>query len=92
MVFYFASVPSSNARVVGRMVGNLIKFAAQQTGLNFNSVHCIGFSVGGHLCSFLAKWMDEKIGRITGSLKIKFLIFIIYFFICSRFRSSRSNF
>ncbi|CAD5114435.1 DgyrCDS3567 [Dimorphilus gyrociliatus] len=59
-------VPSSNARVVGRMIGNIIKFAGQQTELDFDSVHCIGYSLGGQGCGFFGKWMDTKIGRITG--------------------------
>jgi hypothetical protein len=57
-------VPASNTRVVGRVVANYVRGLQ---GVQLDTVHCIGHSLGAHACGFFGKeFTGEKIGRISG--------------------------
>lgn len=55
---YFSA--ASNTRIVGEKIANLI----DTNRLDTSKVHCIGHSLGAHICGFASK--IKRIGRISG--------------------------
>ncbi|CAH1787740.1 unnamed protein product [Owenia fusiformis] len=54
---------ATNTQLVGHMIYSVLK----QKNVNMGNVHCIGHSLGAHVCGFLGKSAGEKtIGRISG--------------------------
>ncbi|XP_041981001.1 pancreatic lipase-related protein 2-like [Aricia agestis] len=52
--------------VVGRRLGQFLKFLSQVSGASYDKMHLIGFSLGAHLVGSAGKELDGKIARITG--------------------------
>ncbi|GFU26377.1 hypothetical protein NPIL_31891 [Nephila pilipes] len=57
---------ASNAYAVGFRVGEMIKFLVENTGINPNTIHLIGHSLGSHISGVAGKQVGN-LGRITGS-------------------------
>ncbi|XP_057297074.1 pancreatic lipase-related protein 2-like [Hydractinia symbiolongicarpus] len=58
-----------NARIIGAQVALLLKGLQEQTRLDLMNVHCIGFSMGAHVCGFVGRNFARSnvtIGRISG--------------------------
>ncbi|CAH1801083.1 unnamed protein product, partial [Owenia fusiformis] len=54
-------------KVVAREVADYIKFLAANTGLDMNTVHVIGHSLGGQTAGYIGMQLQNpKIGRISG--------------------------
>ncbi len=61
----------SNTRVVGATLANWLARLAEIHRYKLGNVHCIGHSLGAHICGFIGKQLNlkhsVKIGRITGN-------------------------
>ncbi|KAF4517958.1 hypothetical protein B566_EDAN005325 [Ephemera danica] len=56
----------NNAQLTGAVVGDFISYLLTQGG-NVKNMHCIGFSLGAHVCGNAGKQhYDDKLMRITG--------------------------
>jgi len=55
---------ASNTRVVGDQIGIVIDILEEEKGLKRADCHCVGHSLGSHVCGHAGKY--SKIGRITG--------------------------
>lgn len=66
---YLLTIPKSTkiSKLVGQQLVNLF-----QSGLNVNKFHCLGHSVGAHMCGIMSREIHRvsggkyKLGRITG--------------------------
>ncbi len=60
----------SNARLVGTLVAQLLLGIFKRKNYPLSSVHCIGHSLGAHICGYVGKVLKRNIrttlGRITG--------------------------
>jgi len=55
---------SQNTRVVGDILGQLIQDLGSRANLNPENTHCIGHSLGAHICGYSGK--VQTLGRISG--------------------------
>jgi len=55
---------SQNTRVVGDMFGQLLQYMESTANLQVGNVHCIGHSLGAHVCGYAGKVI--KYDRISG--------------------------
>ncbi|XP_059481570.1 lipase member I-like [Neocloeon triangulifer] len=60
------NVARRNTRPVGEHLGDLLLFLADNSGADLSTVHCLGHSLGAHVCGYAGKVLDGQIGRITG--------------------------
>ncbi|GBN72997.1 hypothetical protein AVEN_106877-1, partial [Araneus ventricosus] len=54
-----------NARIVGIKVAEMMKFIGNHTGVSPDTFHCIGHSLGSHVCGQAGR-LTPNLGRITG--------------------------
>ncbi|XP_059473843.1 lipase member H-A-like isoform X2 [Neocloeon triangulifer] len=59
------NVAKANALPTGEYLRLMYRFLASR-GQNLDKVHCVGHSLGAHVCGFSGKNSTGKIGRITG--------------------------
>ena len=60
---------SSDTRVVGAQLAHLVRTYESSLWLHAEDVHCIGHSLGAHLCGYMGKrlnYLGIQMGRITG--------------------------
>ena len=61
---------AKNTRIIGRQLAKFIAFLKAKFSVNMDSVHCIGHSLGSHVCGFLGKNLQKNynitMGKITG--------------------------
>lgn len=55
---------ASNTQIVGVEISILVKTLIRKFGMNANSFHCIGHSLGSHVCGYAGKRIH--LGRISG--------------------------
>ncbi len=63
--FKLYTIATANTQVVGIEVARLISMLVKRTGVEADSFHCIGHSLGAHVCGYAGKRI-KLIGRITG--------------------------
>ena len=54
-----------NSRIVGAQTHSIVKKLSELLAISHAHIHCIGFSLGAHVCGFLGK-MTIGLGRISG--------------------------
>lgn len=61
---------AKNTRIIGRQLAKFIAFIQKKFSADMNSFHCIGHSLGAHVCGFTGKSLQKNhdliIGKITG--------------------------
>jgi hypothetical protein len=64
----FYNQAKENAKITGYSLGHFIKYMMKNAGATPRNMHCIGFSLGAHICGFAGKILlaSKKLGRITG--------------------------
>lgn len=55
-----------NARVVGAMIGVQIRSMIRELGGHYSDYHLMGHSLGAHVAAYAGKFLNGKLGRITG--------------------------
>eukprot|EP00095_Tigriopus_kingsejongensis_P009684 maker-scaffold84_size396325-snap-gene-1.19 protein:Tk09684 transcript:maker-scaffold84_size396325-snap-gene-1.19-mRNA-1 annotation:"hypothetical protein DAPPUDRAFT_51580" len=64
------SQATANTRLIGVMGGQLLDFLKKKAKMNLLKAHCIGHSLGAHVCgyvgSYLKHTLHSELGRITG--------------------------
>ncbi|XP_065351354.1 lipase member H-A-like isoform X2 [Cloeon dipterum] len=60
------NVAKANTKPVGFHLGNLLGFLEESSGVQLTKVHCLGHSLGAHVCGFGGKFLNGRVGRITG--------------------------
>jgi len=55
---------ASNTRAVGALIGIIIDILVEEKGADRSSCHCVGHSLGAHVCGHAGKYTN--FGRITG--------------------------
>lgn len=65
---------TANAIIVGASLANLMNAMVRNTGVSLKSMHCIGHSLGAHLCGYAGARV-EGLGRISGMV-IKILYYL----------------
>lgn len=64
------SQATANTRLIGVMGGHLLAFLRAHANLDLYKVHCIGHSLGAHVCGYLGSYLKNdmklELGRITG--------------------------
>ena len=69
--FKLYTMATANTQVVGVEVARLISMLVERTGVRADSFHCIGHSLGAHICGYAGKRL-KGIGRITGLVRCVF--------------------
>lgn len=57
----------ANTKPVGEYLATLLGFLAQSTGAKLEEIHCMGHSLGAHVCGYNGKALNGALGRITGA-------------------------
>jgi alpha-beta hydrolase superfamily lysophospholipase len=57
----------ANTKLVGEYLAELLGFLAQSTGAKLQEIHCMGHSLGAHVCGYNGKALNGELGRITGA-------------------------
>lgn len=63
----FYDVARANTKLVGEYLASLLGFLAQSTGAQLDAMHCMGHSLGAHVCGYNGKALNGALGRITGA-------------------------
>jgi len=63
------NVARANTKPVGEYLATLLNFLSESAGAQLSDVHCLGHSLGAHVCGYNGKALDGAIGRITGKQK-----------------------
>ncbi|KAI3381242.1 hypothetical protein SNEBB_002074 [Seison nebaliae] len=61
---YMAAV--ANSRLVGKILGLVFRSLQRHHYLISTNIHCIGHSLGAHVCGYASYEIHRKVGRITG--------------------------
>lgn len=56
----------ANARVVGIMLGIFVTNLCNAFKVSENTFHILGHSLGAHIAGYAGKYLDGKLGHITG--------------------------
>ena len=59
-------IAAANTKTVAARTGKFIKFLINEFGLDIETIHVIGFSLGGQLVAFIGQELDGQLPRITG--------------------------
>ncbi|KAI1304195.1 Pancreatic lipase-related protein 2 [Halotydeus destructor] len=66
VLFYFRSV--INSQLVGRQLAVLLEQLRVNRGLDMESVHLIGFSLGAHVSGYAARWLQSEYNQTVGRI------------------------
>jgi Lipase len=61
----------ANTKPVGEYLATLLGFLVQSIGAKLEDIHCMGHSLGAHVCGYNGKALNGALGRITGALLYK---------------------
>ncbi|KAI7685837.1 Pancreatic triacylglycerol lipase, partial [Sarcoptes scabiei] len=64
--FFPYTVATANTRVVGPMIGIVIQQLCKFFNVTEDSFHIIGHSLGSHIAGYAGKFLNGKLGEITG--------------------------
>ncbi|KAM3965566.1 pancreatic lipase-related protein 2-like [Aphomia sociella] len=51
---------------VGRGLGQFVRFLSSVTGVSYDSIHLVGFSLGAHLVGNAGRELEGRVARVTG--------------------------
>lgn len=60
---------AANTRVVGAIIGELLKNLHSAGQTSYSKIHLVGHSLGAHICGYAGAIVGGRIAKITGNIQ-----------------------